>query len=244
MSEQIEGRRPVLEALRAGRPIDELLISGGSRSAGALAEIEKLAEASGVRIRRMPRRELDALAKTRNPQGVIAVGISHTYATLDDLFERARDETPLLVALDGVTDPQNLGALARSAEAAGAHGILFPRRRSAGITDAAIRASSGALEHIACVQVANLTRALEELKGRGVWIVGLDGSGERTIYELGSAADPICVVVGGEGAGLSRLVREHCDVVVRIPMRGRVESLNASAAGAIALFEIGRVRSL
>jgi 23S rRNA (guanosine2251-2'-O)-methyltransferase len=143
--------------------------------------------------------------------------------------------------LDGVTDPQNLGAIARSAEAAGAHGLLVPRRRAAPVTPASERASAGALEHLAVAQVPNLPRALEELKQRGVWIVALDADADKTVYEI-PGTDPLCVVVGGEGRGVSRLVRDRSDLRVSIPMSGRIDHLNASAAGAVALFEIRRQR--
>lgn len=241
---QIEGRRPVIEALRAKRPITEILVASGARVGGALAEIVKLAERRGVQVREIPRRELDERAQSRNPQGVIATtGSRFAYASIDDLFAAAKraGEPPLFVAVDGVTDPQNLGALARSCEGAGAHGIIVPRRRAAPVTAAAEKASAGALEHLPVAMVTNLTRALEDLKKRDVWIAALDGSSATTIYDL-PADDALCFVVGAEGTGVSRLVLERADHRVSIPMSGRVASLNASAAGAVALFEIRRRR--
>lgn len=239
---QIEGRRPVLEALKAGREISELLVAVGSHVTGALAEIAALAQRQRIPVRELTRRELEAKAESRNPQGVIALTKTFRYSTLDELVDAAlsADGPGLLVALDGVTDPQNLGALARSAEAAGAAGLILPKRRAAGVTPAAEKASSGALEHMRVALVTNLPRSIEALKERGIWALGLDASGERTIYDVDVATDSVCVVVGGEGAGLSRLVRERVDEVVAIPMRGRIGSLNASAAGAVALFEIRR----
>jgi 23S rRNA (guanosine2251-2'-O)-methyltransferase len=236
---QIEGRRSVIEALRARRPIEEILVASGSKSGGALAEIVKLAERRGVRVREVPRRELEARAQTRNPQGVIAAASGFTYATLEKLLPE--NEPALLVALDGVTDPQNLGALARSAEAAGAHGLIVPRHRSAPVTPAAEKAAAGALEHLPVAQVPNLAQALEELKKRGVWIAALDADAPQTVYDL-PAEDALCLVIGSEGKGVSRLVLERSDHRVSIPMAGRVQSLNAAAAGAIALFEIRRRR--
>ena len=241
---QIEGRRPVIEALRARRPIDEILVASGARVGGALAEIVKLAERSGVRIREVPRRELEERAESRNPQGVIATTqASFAYASVDDLLARATSagQLPLLVALDGVTDPQNLGALARSCEGAGAHGLIVARRRAAPVTAGAEKASAGALEHLPVAQVANLVRALDDLKERGVWIAALDSAARTTIYDL-PGTDPLCIVVGGEGKGVSRLVLEHADHRASIPMSGRVQSLNAAAAGAVALFEVRRQR--
>jgi 23S rRNA (guanosine2251-2'-O)-methyltransferase len=235
----------VVEALRAGRRIHEILLASGSRSSPAVAEILRLAEELSVPVRNTPRRELESRSHTRNPQGVIALASGFAYADLDEVVARARSsgDRPLLVAVDGLTDPQNLGALARSAEAAGAQGLIVPRRRSAPVTDAVERASAGALEHLAVAQVANLARALAALKDDGVWIVALDPDAPKTIYELEIADEPVCLVVGGEGGGVSRLVRERADDLVCIPMAGRVASLNASAAGAVALFEIRRRRA-
>lgn len=244
-SEQIEGRRPVLEALRAGRTITELFVASGTRTSDVLAEIVRLGEQQAVPIHEIPRRELESRSITRNPQGVIALAASFRYASLEDLVERAESsgDAALLVALDGVTDPQNLGALARSAEAASAHGLVVPQRRSAGVTPAAEKAAAGALEHLPVAQVTNLTRALEDMKSHNIWVVALDATSGTTIYDLDVATDPLCLVVGGEASGVSRLTRERADVVAHIPMGGRIASLNASAAGAVALFEIRRRRS-
>jgi 23S rRNA (guanosine2251-2'-O)-methyltransferase len=239
---QIEGRRPVLEALNAGREISEILVASGSRMSGAIEEITRSAQRRKIPMREVPRKVIDERAQTRNAQGVIAIASGFAYTTLEEILDRVGTEPALLVAVDGVTDPQNLGALARSAEAAGAHGLVVPRRHSAPVTAAAEKASAGALEHLPVAHVANLARGLEELKERGVWIVALDAAGEKTIYDLDLATEPICVVVGSEGRGVSRLVRDRADVVARIPMSGRVESLNASVAGAVALFEIRRKR--
>jgi 23S rRNA (guanosine2251-2'-O)-methyltransferase len=242
---QIEGRRPVIEALRGRRPIDEILVASGAKVGGTLAEIVRLAQRTGVRVREIPRKELEERAKTRNPQGVIAqTSDAFAYVSVDDLLGRASasGEAALLVALDGITDPQNLGALARSAEAAGAHGLIVPRRRTAPVREAAERASAGALEHLPVAQVANLARALEQLKDAGVWIAALDADADKTIYEL-PGEDALCLVVGSEGSGVSRLVLDRADHRVAVPMSGRVGSLNASVAGAIALFEIRRKRN-
>jgi 23S rRNA (guanosine2251-2'-O)-methyltransferase len=239
---QIEGRRPVLEALNAGREISEILVASGSRMSGAIEEITRSAQRRKIPMREVPRKTIDERAQSRNAQGVIALASGFGYATLDEIFERIGTEPALLVAVDGITDPQNLGALARSAEAAGAHALVVPRRHSAPVTAVAEKASAGALEHLPVAQVANLARGLEELKERGVWIVALDSDGATTIYELELTTEPICLVIGSEGKGVSRLVRDRADVIAKIPMSGRVQSLNASAAGAVALFEIRRRR--
>jgi 23S rRNA (guanosine2251-2'-O)-methyltransferase len=240
---QIEGRRPVIEALRAKRPIDEIVIASGAKYGGVLAEIVRLARQRGVPVREVPRRDLDALAQSRNAQGVIAATSGFSYTSIEELLAKAEASSSpaLFVALDGVTDPHNLGALARSAEAAGAHGLIVPRRRAAPVTPAADKASAGALQHLPVAQVGNLVRALEELKERGVWIAALEADASTTIYDL-PADDPLCLVIGSEGKGVSRLVLEHADHRVSIPMAGKVQSLNASAAGAVALFEIKRRR--
>jgi 23S rRNA (guanosine2251-2'-O)-methyltransferase len=241
---QIEGRRPVLEALNAGREIAELLVASGAHASGALAEIRSLASKLDIPIREIPRRELESRAQSRNPQGVIALTRGFAYATVEELLTGAAStgEPALLVALDGITDPQNLGALARSTEAAGGHGMIVPARRSASVTPGAEKASAGALEHLRVARVTNLVRALDAIKRKGVWVVGLDAEAESSVYDLDIATEPICLVVGSEGSGLSRLVEESADQLVRIPLRGRIGSLNASAAGAVALFEIRRRR--
>lgn len=233
----------MLEALRAGRHVTEILVAAGARAAGPLAEITETAGSLGIPVREVPRSDLESRSRSRNAQGVIALARAFSYASLEDIVGRIPgSQAALLVALDGVSDPQNLGALARSAEAAGVHGMVIPQRRAAGVTPAAEKAAAGAFAHLAVAQVPNLVRALEALRESGVWLVGLDGNAPSTIYELDVATEPVCLVVGGEGDGLSRLVRERCDVLAAIPMAGSVASLNASAAGAVALFEIRRRR--
>jgi 23S rRNA (guanosine2251-2'-O)-methyltransferase len=241
-AQQIEGRRPVLEALHGGRDITEILIASGARMSGAIAEIVRFAQRRSIPVRHVSRQEIATQARTRNPQGVIAVASAFPYAEIDDVVQRSTTEPLLLVAVDGMTDPQNLGAVARAAEAAGAHGLIVPRRRSAGVTEAAERASAGALEHLPVAIVANLARTLAALSERGVWIVALDPGAEAEIYDLPVATEALCLVVGGEGKGVSRLVRDRADHRVAIPMSGRIASLNAAAAAAVALFEIRRQR--
>lgn len=241
--EQIEGRNPVLEALRSGRRLHRILVARGKRQ-GTVAEILRLAGQRGVPVEEVDRRELERRSRSRAHQGVMALAAPRAYATLGDLLRRARDrgEAPLLVVAAGLEDPRNLGSLLRSAEAAGVHGVLLPERRSAGLTPAAVKASAGASEHLPVARVGNLARALEELKEHGLWVYGADAEGERAYFEA-DLRGPVALVVGSEGKGMPRLVRERCDVLLRIPMRGRVGSLNAAVAAAVILFEASRQRT-
>jgi 23S rRNA (guanosine2251-2'-O)-methyltransferase len=242
--ELIEGRRPVIEALRSGRPVDRVLVATGS-TGGTVAELSALARDRGVPVETVPRSVIDAEAQTGAHQGVLAVVAPIEPIGLDQLLAvpLATTEPPFFLALDGVEDPRNLGALARSADAAGCHGLIVPRHRSAPLSAVAVKSSAGALAHLPVAEVPNLTRALDRLRESGLWCVGLDSQADADLFDLDLATEPVCVVVGSEGAGLHRLVREACDVVVRIPMTGHVESLNASVAGALALFEVRRRRT-
>jgi 23S rRNA (guanosine2251-2'-O)-methyltransferase len=235
----------VIEALRSGRPVDRVLVATGGSAGGTLAGLLALARDHGVPVETVPRSLIDAEAATGAHQGVLAVVAPIEPISLDELLAipLRSSEPPFLLALDGVEDPRNLGALARSADAAGCHGMIVPRHRSAPLSAVAVKASAGALEHLPVAEVANLTRALDRLRESGVWCVGLDGEADTGLFDLDLVTEPVCVVVGSEGAGLHRLVREACDVAVRIPMTGHVESLNASVAGALALFEVRRRRS-
>ncbi|MFY9588021.1 MAG: 23S rRNA (guanosine(2251)-2'-O)-methyltransferase RlmB [Actinomycetota bacterium] len=242
--DQIEGRNPVREALRAGRPITRLLVADGAAARGPLAEIISSARAAGVRVDRVPREKLDRMATSRAHQGVIAETEGFRYRSWREGLARAqeRGEKPLLLALDGITDPGNLGALLRSAEAAGAHGVVIPSRRAAEVTAVVEKASAGALGHLILDRVVNLNRALEEIRTAGVWVVGLDGGAPGTLWTCELLTEPVALVIGAEGRGLSRLIAERADALVRIPMAGRIGSLNAASAGAVALFETARRR--
>jgi 23S rRNA (guanosine2251-2'-O)-methyltransferase len=241
----IEGRRPVIEALRGPRRVERVVVAAGAAERGTLAELLDLAAKEGVPVSTVPRSVLDGHAETGAHQGVAAVVARFESIGLDELLAvpLQRAEPPFLLALDGIEDPHNLGALVRSAEAAGCHGVVLPRHRSAPLSATAIKASAGALEHVPIAEVANLTRALERLRAAGLWCIGLDGGAETSLFDLELADEPVCVVVGSEGAGLHRLVRETCDLLLRIPMAGQVTSLNASVAGAMALFEVRRRRA-
>jgi 23S rRNA (guanosine2251-2'-O)-methyltransferase len=236
---QIEGRHPVLEALRAGRPVRRLVVARGS--ARALQPLVGEARRRGVPVQEVDATVIDRLAQTRTPQGVIAYAAAHELVDLEALFAaaRARGEPPFLLLLDGVEDPGNLGAILRSADAAGVHGVVIPQRRAVGLTPTVAAASAGAIEHVPVAVVPNLAQAVELLKTRGVWVIGADPGAAQILYDA-SLRPPIALVVGSEGRGLSRLVRERCDTLVRIPMHGTTASLNVAAAAALVVFEVRR----
>ena len=231
------GRRPVLESLRAGRSARRLYLAEGLARSGIVDEIRRRARDAGVPLSTLPRAQVDRLAGGGNHQGVVAHTTRYRYTPFEELL---RAESPMLVFLDGVTDPHNVGALIRSAAGAGFDGVVLPARRSSGVTGVVRRVSAGAAEAVPVARVANLNRALEEAKGAGLWIVGLDGAAEDDLWTSNLAEPPVGLVLGAEGAGLSASVVAHCDGLVRIPMRGPLDSLNVSVAGGIAMFEIAR----
>jgi 23S rRNA (guanosine2251-2'-O)-methyltransferase len=240
----IEGRQPVREALRAGRSIRRILIADGAHNRGTLAEIVTLARTAHIRVDHVPRAALDARTTTRSHQGVIAEAEPYRTRSWREGLQRARDasEPALFLALDGIEDPHNAGALLRSAEVFGAHAVLLPKRRAAPPTAAMAKAAAGAMEHLVVDQVSNLDRALADCREEGLWIVALASEGEQPLDRCRLLEEPVVLVVGKEGAGVSTLVRKRADAVVAIPTTGRVGSLNASVAGAIALWETARMR--
>ena len=238
----LEGRNALTEALASGRAIDKVFIAEGSTDR-ALARLAAQAKQAGAVVVETDRRKLDQMSATGAHQGVIAMVAAHSYATLDDILNRAKErgEAPLIVICDELSDPHNLGAIIRTAECAGAHGVVIPKRRSVGLTAIVGKASAGALEYMPVARVTNITNAIKELKERGVWIFGTAAEGATPLYQAdlkGAAA----IVIGNEGDGMSRLVAESCDLKVSIPMKGRISSLNASAAAAILLYEAVRQR--
>ncbi len=244
--EQVEGRRAVAALLAVGRRrVREVSMVDGLRDSPILAEIRDCARARRVPIRMVSHAQLQAQATTTAPQGVLARADALNEADLDDLLiqRNAPAEKPFLLALDGITDPQNLGALLRTAEAAGVTGVLIPRHRSARVTATVAKAAAGAIESLAIAGVAGMPSALARAREKGCWVVGLDGVATSCLFDTPVATDAIVVVLGAEGGGLSRLTRQRCDLVVSIPMAGSVSSLNVSAAGALALFEIRRRRA-
>jgi 23S rRNA (guanosine2251-2'-O)-methyltransferase len=244
----VEGRQAVRELLLAGRRrVFEVLVSAGEggRLDGPLADLAALAADLRVPVQQVARTKLDAAARTEAPQGVLARAEPLPEADLDELaVARALDGgPPFLVAVDGVTDPGNLGALLRSAECAGVTGVVLPKHRAVHVTPTVAKAAAGAVEHLSMALASGLPTAIERLKAAGLWVVGLDMGGDTPLDRLPFAADPVVLVLGAEGAGLSRLVRQRCDVVASIPLRGRLESLNVAAAAAIATYEIARRRA-
>lgn len=239
----IEGRNAVTEALRAGTPIDKIFIARGETDK-TLGHIASTARAAGVVVVEADRRKLDYMSATKAHQGVIALAAVREYASVEDILSaaREREEAPLLVVCDEISDPHNLGAIIRTAECVGAHGVIIPKRRSAGLTAVVDKTSAGALEHMAVARVPNLVAAIETLKKNGLWIYGTAAEGSNELWKT-DLTGPACIVIGSEGAGISRLVREKCDFLVSIPLRGQISSLNASAAAAVLLYEALRQRS-
>lgn len=226
----LSGIHPIAEALRSGHALDRVVVAQGA-GGPRLQEIIDLARRAHVPVRFEPRASLDRLAGTSAHQGVVALGAAKKYADLETAVA-----SDMVVVLDGVEDPHNLGAIVRTAHAAGAGSIVIPERRAAGITDVVAKAAAGALEHLPVVRVTNVNRALEELKERGYWIYGLDERGTED-YSKVEYQSPTAIVLGGEGKGLHDLVRKHCDMLLRIPMAGKISSLNVSVAAGIVLFE-------
>lgn len=238
----IEGRNAVIEALRAGTAIDKIYLAKGDTDS-ALGHIANTARANGVVVVNADRRKLDEMSRTHAHQGVIAVAAVREYASIEDIFQRAEEqgEAPLIVLCNELSDPHNLGAVIRTAECAGAHGVVIPKRRSAGLTAIVAKTSAGAVSHIPVARVPNLTALMKELQKRGVWIFGAEMNGTTSLYEA-DLKGPAAIVIGSEGSGMSRLVAETCDFTVSIPMKGKINSLNASAAAAILLYEAVRQR--
>jgi 23S rRNA (guanosine2251-2'-O)-methyltransferase len=246
MREILCGRQPVRETLRAGRrQVFKLLLARGVKPTERVADVLALAEQARVPVQAVDRKELEKLSGEANHQGLAAEVSAYPYVALEDLTEAARqaDAPPFLLLLDHIQDPQNLGSLLRSAEAVGIHGVILPERRAAGVTPAAVRASAGAAEHVRVAQVSNLVQAMRSLKEAGVWLAGLEATPRAQLYTEVDLRGPLGLVVGGEGERLARLVRETCDFLIRLPMWGQVESLNAGVAGGIALYEARRQRT-
>ena len=239
---QLEGRNALQEALKNGRTVDKVYIASGEIDR-ALQRLAAQAKEAGAVVVTVDRRKLDAMSFTHAHQGVIAQAAAHTYCSIDDILGEAasRGEPPLIVICDELSDPHNLGAILRSAECAGAHGVIIPKRRSVGLTATAAKASAGAIEYMKVARVTNINAAIAELKEKGVWIFGTAAE-EAVSMHKADLSGPAAIVIGNEGAGISPLVRKNCDVMVSIPMKGKISSLNASAAAAILLYEALRQR--
>ena len=239
----IEGRNAVIEALRAGRTIDKIYIAKGDVDQ-TLGHIASKARSAGVVVVEADRRKLDAMSQTHAHQGVIALCAVKEYCTVADILAiaQARGEPPFVIVCDEISDPHNLGAIIRSAECAGAHGVIIPKRRSAGLTAVVDKTSAGAVEHVAIARVPNLSAAIGELKKSGLWVYGAEAEGASPMWQT-DLTGPVCLVIGSEGDGIGRLVRENCDFLVSIPLKGQISSLNASAAAAVLMYEVLRQRS-
>ncbi len=240
--DMIEGRNAVTEAIRSGRTINKVFLADGDTDR-ALGRLAAMAKEAGAVVVRIDRRKLNEMSQTGAHQGIMASVAVHDYATIDDILAaaEAKGEAPLIVLCDELSDPHNLGAILRTAECAGAHGVIIPKRRSVGLTAVVGKASAGAVEYMPVARVANLTAAIRELKQRGVWIFGTAADGAVPLYSA-DLKGPAAIVIGNEGVGMSRIVADSCDFKVSIPMKGRISSLNASAAAAILLYEAVRQR--
>jgi 23S rRNA (guanosine2251-2'-O)-methyltransferase len=246
MREILYGRQPVRETLRARRrQAFKLMLAKGLKTTGPVGKILHLAKQASIPVQWVDRHDLDRLGGEVNHQGLAAEVSGYPYVNLESVLEtaQANEELPLLLLLDHLQDPQNLGSLLRSAEAAGLHGVVIPKRRAAGVTPATVRASAGAAEHVQVAQVTNLVRTMEWLKTKDVWLVGLEAAPGAQLHTQADLRGSLGLVVGSEGKGLARLVGETCDYLIRLPMYGQVESLNAGVAGAIALYEAVRQRT-
>ncbi|MEK4197878.1 23S rRNA (guanosine(2251)-2'-O)-methyltransferase RlmB [Cytobacillus sp. FSL K6-0265] len=238
----IIGKNAVIEALKSERDMNKIMVAEGSQK-GQMQQVVGLAKEMGVLVQFVPKKKLDQM-ELGNHQGVVAHVAAYQYAELDDLFKKAEDsgQAPFFILLDEIEDPHNLGSIMRTADAVGAHGIIIPKRRAVGLTATVAKASTGAIEHIPVARVTNLARTIDELKERGVWIAGTDASGKQDYRQLDGVM-PIGLVIGSEGKGMGRLIREKCDFLISLPMAGRVTSLNASVAAALLMYEVYRKRS-
>ena len=240
-SELIGGKNPIVEALRSGRELNKIWIAEGLNKKG-IGEILSLANEAKIVVQAVPKRKLDGMLDV-NHQGIIASVAAYDYAELEDLFKIAaqRNEDPFFLILDELEDPHNLGSILRTADASGVHGVIIPRRRAVGLTGVVAKASTGAIEHIPVVRVNNLSQTVEDLKKKGVWIAGTDATG-ATDYRLMDATLPLAIIIGSEGKGMSRILKEKCDFLYKLPMVGHVTSLNASVAASLLMYEVLRKR--
>lgn len=239
---KIEGRNPVMEALKAHRNIDKLYVQKGERK-GSLCKIISLAKAENIVITQVEKQKLDSMSETKSHQGVIAIAAAGEYSSIEDILRLAdqKGEKPFIIICDEINDPHNLGSIIRTANAAGAHGVIIPKRNSVGLTATVAKTSAGAVEFTKIAKVANLARTIDELKDKNIWVTGADMDGEKTVYEHDFSGG-VAIVIGSEGFGISRLVKEKCDFIVKIPMLGEISSLNASVAGALMIYEVVRNR--
>ncbi len=241
-NEILSGKNPVLEALRSGREMNKVWIAEGVKKAG-IAELLQLAREAGIIVQFVPKNKVEQLTDGANHQGIAASVAAYRYADIDELFESAslRNEDPFFLILDELEDPHNLGSILRTADATGVHGVIIPKRRAVGLTSVVAKTSTGAIEHIPVVRVTNLAQTVDDLKKRGVWIAGTDAKGSADYRQM-DAKLPLAVIIGSEGKGVSRLLKEKCDFLYHMPMVGKVTSLNASVAAALLMYEVLRNR--
>jgi 23S rRNA (guanosine2251-2'-O)-methyltransferase len=241
--DKIFGINPVIEALKSGRPVQRLLVAEQRKADRDIAEIIRLARRAGVEVRMTTREALNREAPHTVHQGVIAMASAREYATLDDILRipSQRGQAPLFLILDGVEDPRNLGAILRTAEAAGVHGVIIPERRAAGLTETVAKTAAGALEYVPVVKVVNIVNMINELKKNGVWVAAAEAGGDL-LYWNADFIRPTALVLGGEDKGVRRLVREHCDYTLSLPLMGQISSLNVSVAAGVLLYEVLRQR--
>ncbi len=244
MSDQIIGRNPVLEALRSGRSIHKLLVAQGAAK-GSILGILGLARDRRIQIQEVTRQHLDTMTDSANHQGVVALAAAKAYVEVEDILRlaRERNEEPFILILDEIEDPHNLGAILRTADAAGVHGVIIPKHRAVGLTSAVTKASAGAVEYIPVARVTNLVKTIEKLKEAGCWIAGSDATAQQMAWDA-DLKGSVGLIIGSEGKGISRLLREKCDYLVKYPMRGEISSLNASVAAALICYEVVRQRGL
>lgn len=243
-SDKLEGRNSIMEALKANRTINKLFVVKGERE-GSIRQIIAIARQKGIIITEVERSALDSMSNSRSHQGVIAFVSAKEYVEVDDILKIAQEkgEPPFIIILDEISDPHNFGAILRSADAVGAHGVIIPKRRAIGLTSAVSKAAAGAVEYVPVSRVTNIAQTIEYLKKNNIWVVGTDSTGERAFFES-DLKGPIALVVGSEGEGMGKLIREKCDFVVNIPMLGQISSLNASVAAAIVMYEILKQRGI
>lgn len=243
-SNYVEGRNPVIEALKSGREIEKIIIANGTKE-GSINKIVAMAREKNIIIQNVDRSKLDSMSDTKAHQGVIAIAAMYTYKSIEDILNLAkeRNEPPFIIILDEIEDPHNLGAIIRTAECAGAHGVIIPKRRSVGITAVVAKTSAGAIEYLPVAKVTNISSTIELLKKENIWVYGADVEGENYYYEK-DLRGPIALVIGNEGKGMSRIVKEKCDFLIKVPMKGKVSSLNASVATSILTYDVVRQRGV
>ena len=242
MNTKIEGRNPVLEALKSGREIDKIWVRKGEKT-GSITQILHLAREKRIPVVEVEKAKLDTAAETHAHQGVMAFCAAHTYMSVEEILRRAEEagEPPFLVICDRLSDPHNLGSILRTANCAGVHGVIIPKRDSVTLNETVAKTSAGAIEFTPVAKVTNLGRTIDDLKKKNIWVIGADGEGEKTVYEA-DLSGGIALVIGSEGEGIGRLIKEKCDFLVKIPMKGEITSLNASVAAALLMYEVVRER--